>query len=85
MCTEAVAGLISWAFTDQREGGWGLRRIEIFCARRNLASQRVPQKLGLRQEVHRRQAGWIEGLGWEDQLGWGVVRDEWRPRTEPPA
>ncbi len=77
LCTEAVAGLISWAFTPQRAGGWGLRRIDIFCAGQNKASQAVPRKLGLRQEVQQTGKRWVEGFGWDDTLGWGVLADEW--------
>lgn len=82
VCTEAVAGLLTWAFTPQDRGGWGLRRIEIFCAAANTASRRVPEKLGLRQEVHKRADRWVPGLGWSDTLGWGVLAEEWasRPR-----
>jgi ribosomal-protein-serine acetyltransferase len=77
LCAEAVAGLISWAFTPQSAGGWGLRRIEIYCAAKNESSQRVPAKLGLRREVHKVSCQWIEGRGWDDLLGWGVVNEEW--------
>jgi ribosomal-protein-serine acetyltransferase len=77
LCTEAVAHLISWAFEPAAAGGWGLRRIEIACAAANLASQRVPRKLGMRQEVTRRAARFVPGVGWDDTLGWGVVREEW--------
>src|SRR5688500_17307251 len=38
ICTEAVRGLIEWAFAPQSSGGWGFRRIEISCAATNLAS-----------------------------------------------
>lgn len=75
LCTEAVAGLLSWAFSPQTAGGWGLRRIEIFCAGSNAASQAVPRKLGLRKEVHQRSRRWVRG--WDDTLGWGIVSDEW--------
>lgn len=77
LCSEAVAGLISWAFSHQNAGGWGLRRIEIFCAAANIASQRVPQKLGLRQEVNKLKERWVAGIGWDGTLGWGVLSDEW--------
>jgi RimJ/RimL family protein N-acetyltransferase len=84
LCTEAVAGLITWAFTPQADGGWGLRRIEIFCAGSNRASQAVPKKLGLRQEVHQIGRRWVNG--WDDTLGWAVLADEWdvmRCRIKP--
>lgn len=77
LCTEAVAHLISWAFMPQHEGGWGLERIEIFCAGGNTASRRVAEKLGLRQEVHRRRSRFVPGRGWDDTLGWGVLEREW--------
>jgi ribosomal-protein-serine acetyltransferase len=77
LCAEGVAHLISWAFEDPRAGGWGLRRIEIYCAGANAASQRVPRTLGLRQEVTRRRARFTPGIGWDDTLGWGVLREEW--------
>lgn len=77
LCTEAVAGLITWSFTAQSAGGWGLRRIDIYCSGRNVASQAVPRKLGLRQEVHQPCKRWTEGLGWDDNLGWGVLVEEW--------
>lgn len=77
LCTEAIGGLITWAFTPQDRGGWGLRRIDIFCAGKNLASQAVPRKLGLRQEVNAINKRWVEGIGWDSTLGWGVLADEW--------
>lgn len=76
LCAEAVAGLISWAFMPQPHG-WGLRRLEIFCAGRNESSQHVPTRLGLRKEVVQKQHRWIEGLGWDDTLGWGITSNEW--------
>ena len=79
LCAEAVAHLISWAFRAQDEGGWGLRRIEIVCASKNEPSRRVPQKLGLKQEVVKRQHRFLPGIGWDDTLAWGVLRDEWDP------
>jgi RimJ/RimL family protein N-acetyltransferase len=77
LCMEAVAGLLSWAFTPASLGGWGLRRIEILAAGGNTASLGIPRKLGLRAETHKRQAAWYEGRGWEDKHGWGVLADEW--------
>lgn len=80
LCTEAVSGLISWALRPQSDGGWGLRRIEILCAASNTASQAVPRKLGLREEVRQRAHRWLPGVGWDDTLGWGVLASEWAGR-----
>jgi RimJ/RimL family protein N-acetyltransferase len=78
LCAEAVSGLISRAFTPQDRGGWGLRRIHIRCAGRNIASQCVPRKLGLREEARLVRERWVDTIGWDDTLVWGVCADEWR-------
>lgn len=75
VCTEAVRHMISWGFAAQ-PAGWGFRRLTIFCSAGNEASQRVPRKLGLRQEVNARQDRWVAGH-LDDTLGWGVLADEW--------
>lgn len=80
-CAEFTAGMISWLLTPCDSGGWGFRRIEIQCASRNLASQAVPRKLGLRQEARILQHRWLDGYGWDDTLMWGVLRDEWDAAT----
>lgn len=77
LCTEAVRAVISWGLRAQAEGGWGFRRLTIFCAALNLASQRVPEKLGLRRELHAHGERWIDGIGWSDSLGWGILAGEW--------
>jgi RimJ/RimL family protein N-acetyltransferase len=82
LCTEATAGMLSWGFLPQSKGGWGLRRIEIRCAGGNLASQRVPRKLGLREEARLVGERWVEGArdipsAWQDTLVWGVLSEEW--------
>lgn len=75
--TEACARVISWAMQDQSAGGLGLRRVRLFCSSANAASRRVPEKLGLRQEVCQREEYYAEGLGPTDRLGWGVMAGEW--------
>lgn len=77
IATEATAHLLSWAFRPQAEGGWGLRRITIWCAEPNAGSVRVPTKLGLPLESRVRQERWLEGLGWTDSLGWAVLESDW--------
>src|ERR1043165_7916686 len=63
-CTEAGRHPISWGFRPQSDGGWGFRRIEIFCAADNEASRGVPTKIGLTREYHGRQVRWREAHGW---------------------
>lgn len=77
VATEASARLISWCFTPPKDGGWGLRRITVFCAAPNTASARVPTKLRLPPESHARKETWVEGLGWTDHLGWAVLEEDW--------
>lgn len=72
LCAEATAGLISAAF-----GPWGFRRIRIHCAGANHASQRVPQKLGIRLEGRERESRWVDGIGYDDHLTYGVLASEW--------
>ena len=69
--------MISWGFTPQSQGGWGLRRIHIKCAQRNSASQAVPAKIGRKEEIRSRQERFVPGMGWVETLGWGVLADEW--------
>lgn len=77
ICTSTVAALLSWAFTAQGDGGWGLRRVHIRCAASNRASQRVPRKLGLREEARLVQERWVDTVGWDDTLVWGVLESDW--------
>lgn len=77
LCTEAVAGLLSWAFQSQRDGGWGFRRVHIRCAGNNAASAGVPRKLGLPMEGRLVQERYVTGSGWEDTLIWGVLAEQW--------
>jgi RimJ/RimL family protein N-acetyltransferase len=77
LCTEAVAELITSGFTPQGRGGWGFRRITILCAEPNIASRRVPEKLGLRLELASQGDRWIDGLGFVGTLAWGALREDW--------
>lgn len=78
LCREAVAALVTWAFRDPLQGGWGLRRIHIRCAALNVPSQLVPKRLGFVHEATLRQERWVDGSGWDDTLVFGMLRDEWR-------
>lgn len=88
IASEAAAHMLSWAFTPQHEGGFGLRRVTVYAADPNGASGRVLAKLGLACEGVRRAHRWVEGLGWTDTRCWAVLRDEWdreRHRVLTPA
>ncbi len=82
LCTEATAGLLSAAFTTQRDGGWGLRRIVIHCAALNVRSARVCDKLGLRREAVHVADRWFAGsqdipAGYIDSHTYAVLEHEW--------
>jgi RimJ/RimL family protein N-acetyltransferase len=74
---EACRHVVSWALSDPSAGGLGLRRVRIYCSSANAASRRIPEKLGLRQEVCQREDYYVEGLGPTDRMGWGVMGREW--------
>jgi RimJ/RimL family protein N-acetyltransferase len=71
-CREAVAGLITTAFTT-----FGLRRIRICCAAPNLGSRAVIDRLGLRLESRERLERFVPGHGWVDSVAFGVLPQEW--------
>lgn len=82
LCTEAVAGLLSAAFTPEEHGGWGLRRIVIHCAALNVRSARVCEKLRLRRESVHVADRWFEGsdtipAGYIDSHTYAVLAREW--------
>lgn len=77
ICTEATAHVLSWALGPRDTGGLQLQRIIIYCSAANTASRRVPEKLGLRQEVLQRRDFHVPGFGCTDRLGWGVLAEEW--------
>ncbi len=83
--TEVVGNLISSALTAAEHGGWGLRRITVFCDAANLGSKRLAESLGLRLEVRTRQERYCRYVGddeanenaYRDCLGYAVLADEW--------
>lgn len=77
LITQATAHILSWCFRPQTDHGMGLRRARIYCSGHNEPSKRIPQRLGLRQEVTQREDSFLEGLGLTDRLGWGVMATEW--------
>lgn len=83
LCTEAVRALLAVALAGQERGGWGLRRLVVYHAIQNVASRKVCERLGLRQEALLRQARFIgppgEGPGWYDVVGYGILADELPP------
>ena len=69
--TEAVAGLINYLFNDLK-----VHRISAHTDPLNIASQRVIQKLGFRQEGYFRKSLLI-GDRWFDDLVFAILSEEW--------
>jgi RimJ/RimL family protein N-acetyltransferase len=73
--TEAVRLLLNYLFTER-----GKHRIAACCDPRNAASVALLERLGVRREGHLRQSTWAKGE-WTDELVYGVLSDEWQPRS----
>lgn len=75
-CTEASRAVMEWGFTDLN-----LNRIFAVHFKRNPASGRVMQKLGMKQEGQLRQhiKRWDR---YEDMVVYGILRSEWAGATQ---
>lgn len=69
--TEASRVLLGFGF-----GAVGLHRIFARCDARNLASARVMERLGMRQEAHFREHAIVKGR-WDEELYYGLLATEW--------
>jgi len=69
--TEAVTGLIEYLFSHLN-----IHRVTAHTDPMNLASQKVVQKLGFRQEGHFRKSLRI-GDKWFDDLVFALLKEEW--------
>ena len=71
---EAVRELLALAFE------LGVRRVEAGCFAENLASRRVMEKVGLRQEgYYVREALHRDGT-WRDGMSFALLAEEWAAR-----
>lgn len=73
---EALVLILRFAFEDL-----GLHRVEIGIIPRNLASRRVVEKLGIREEGLAERFLQINGQ-WEDHVRYGITAEEWAERAE---
>lgn len=74
--TEAAEALMEYGFASL-----GLHRTYAETSSANLASRRVTERLGMRQEGHLREAIFEDGE-WLDMLIYGILADEWQARTQ---
>ena len=73
---EGVAVVLRYGFDDLR-----LHRIEAAIVPRNLASRRVADKLGLREEGVSVRFLQIRGV-WEDHVRYAITSEEWGARRD---
>lgn len=71
---EAVSALVTIAFD------LGVRRIEAGCFAENLASRRVMEKVGLRQEGYFVQESRHRDGTWRDGASYALLAEEWAQR-----
>ena len=72
--TEAARALVAFGFT-----GLSVHRIWSWCIADNVASARVLEKLGMRQEGRLRENEFFKGRWW-DTLLYAILEPEWRAR-----
>ncbi len=72
--TESTGALLAFAFDIV-----GIHRIYARCDARNLASAKVMQRLGMREEAHFREHTHFKGR-WDEELICALLEDEWRAR-----
>jgi RimJ/RimL family protein N-acetyltransferase len=77
--TEAAAEILRLGFEEV-----GLHRIIGRIDRRNAASGRVLERLGMRREAHLLQNEFVKGE-WTDEIVYAMLRDEWLARADPSA
>ena len=70
--TEVAHTLLAFGFTSLH-----LHRISATCDPRNLASERVLQKLGMRYEGRMRETMFIRD-GWRDSVLYSLLEHEWQ-------
>lgn len=69
--TEAVRALLDIAF-----GTYGLHRVTARIDARNLASVRLAERVGMRQEAHLVENEWFKGA-WSDEIDYAMLQREW--------
>jgi RimJ/RimL family protein N-acetyltransferase len=74
LATEAATALLDWGF-----GEFGLHRVYARCHAGNVASIRLMDRLGMRQEAHHVES-YLFGGQWADQLVFAVLAREWQAR-----
>jgi RimJ/RimL family protein N-acetyltransferase len=69
--TEATRPFVDWAFAQ------GFHRVLGRIEARNVASGRVLEKLGMRQEAHFVENEWVKGE-WQSEIVYAILDREWQ-------
>ena len=56
----------------------GLRRVTAECFADNVASRRLMERVGMRQELHAVRDSLRRSGEWVDGMGYALLADEWR-------
>lgn len=73
LATEGATALLRICFD-----GLGVRRVVAGAFAANVASVRVMQKIGMRQESYGVRESLHRDLGWLDGVGYAILAEEWR-------
>ncbi|MDQ4075526.1 MAG: GNAT family N-acetyltransferase [Chloroflexota bacterium] len=76
--TAALRALLDWGFTQ-----WPWERLVWRASARNLASQRVAEKVGLVREGVQRGYHRLEDGSRDDLVNYSILRHEWNRRVHP--
>jgi RimJ/RimL family protein N-acetyltransferase len=71
-CTEATLALTKVAFEIHN-----MKKVEIHCDPRNIASAAIPKKLGYTHEATIRKSHYDEQQNLRDAMIWGILKDEY--------
>jgi ribosomal-protein-serine acetyltransferase len=78
LMTRACAALTAHAFGPLR-----LHRVEIRCATGNVKSQKIPRRLGFKEEGIARQSEWLYDR-FVDHVVFALLKQEWKPPAPLP-
>ncbi len=76
-CTEAAKAILKYAFEQEN-----IHRMIATCQPENIASKRVCEKLGMRQEGNFKQSIHVKNDVWWDELHYGILQDDYNKHKE---
>ena len=73
------ATLLTYAFTKLSFEFSDIEKVEIHCSPKNIASSKIPKKLGYKLECTHRKIKKDESGNREELMIWGLFREEFKP------